>query len=204
MHDLPMGRVGVSSGRRREAKRIKVITDGLKTEFGYFTRLNQLSIDIVEPLARRGFSLDDMLSEAKKIKESGADYDEVCIAVDIDERLDSKRGRQNLEKFLETAREAGVPVYLSNESFEVWLLAHAISVPKRAGKRGEATRMALKQGLLDGRRKKEVVADAISVKSVQKALLEIRRLRKEYGEDVLRVKPMTDVDKMVEKIELLG
>ena len=132
MHDLPMGRVGASSGRRREAKRIKVITDGLKT-----------------------------------------------------------------------AWEAGVSVYLSNESFEVWLLAHAISVPKRAGKRAEATRLALKQGLLDDRRKKEVVADVISANSIRKALLEVKRLRKEYGGDVLRVKPMTDVDKIVEKVELL-
>lgn len=203
MNDLPIGRGRMSEGHRREAKRFKIITDGLKTEEGYFVRLNELSFDTVETVTKKGFSLDEMLEEAKKIKAFGADYDEVCIVLDIDDRLKSRRSKRNLVSFLGDAENAGVPVYLSNESFEVWLLAHKMIVPKRAWKREEATKLAISSGLLDGERHKNVVFEEINSNNVRRALIENDRLRKAYGNNLLKSKPMTDVDKIVGKIELL-
>lgn len=151
MNDLSVGR-GNLSGRRREARRFKVVTNGLKTELGYFVRLDKISSDVIEVEVEKGFSLGGMLDRAKRFKDGGAEYDEVCIVLDVDEQMDNKRSSQNLKKFLEDAMAEGIPVYLSNESFEVWLVAHVMTVPKSAGKREEATRLALENGLLDGER----------------------------------------------------
>ena len=189
--------------RREEAKRFKVITNGTKTEVGYFIRLNRLSIDNIEVETKKGFSLDEMLELAQKIIErSNGGYDEVCIVLDIDGQMDTKKEKIKLNKFIEDAKNAKVPVYLSNESFEIWLLSHKITVPKNASKREIATKLALKEGLLDDERRKQVVEEEITVSSIARALVEALRLRKEYGKDITKSKPTTDVDLLVRKIRL--
>lgn len=189
--------------RREEAKRFKVITNGTKTEVGYFIRLNRLSIDNIEVETKKGFSLDEMLELAQKIiARSNGGYDEVCIVLDIDGQMDTKKEKMKLNKFIEDAKNAKVPVYLSNESFEIWLLSHKITVPKNASKREIATKLALKEGLLDDERRKQVVEEEITVSSIARALVEALRLRKEYGKDIIKSKPTTDVDLLVRKIRL--
>ena len=189
--------------RREEAKRFKVITNGTKTEVGYFIRLNRLSIDNIEVETKKGFSLDEMLELAQKIiARSNGGYDEVCIVLDIDGQMDTKKEKIKLNKFIEDAKNAKVPVYLSNESFEIWLLSHKITVPKNASKREIATKLALKEGLLDDERRKQVVEEEITVSSIARALVEALRLRKEYGKDITKSKPTTDVDLLVRKIRL--
>ena len=189
--------------RREEAKRFKVITNGTKTEVGYFIRLNRLSIDNIEVETKKGFSLDEMLELAQKIiARSNGGYDEVCIVLDIDGQMDTKKEKIKLNKFIEDAKNAKVPVYLSNESFEIWLLSHKITVPKNASKREIATKLALEEGLLDGERRKQVVEEEITVRSIARALVEALRLRKEYGNDITKSKPTTDVDLLVRKIRL--
>lgn len=189
--------------KREEAKRFKIITNGTKTEAGYFVRLNRLSTDNIEVETKKGFSLDEMLKSAQKIiAKSDGGYDEVCIVLDIDEQMDTKKEKARLKKFIENAKDAGVPVYMSNESFEIWLLSHKITVPKSASKREIATKLALKEGLLDGERRKEVVEEEITIGSVKHALMETSRLRKEYGEDITKSKPMTDVDLLVSRVRL--
>ncbi len=189
--------------RREEAKRFKVITNGTKTEVGYFIRLNRLSIDNIEVETKKGFSLDEMLELAQKIiARSNGGYDEVCIVLDIDGQMDTKKEKIKLNKFIEDAKNAKVPVYLSNESFEIWLLSHKITVPKNASKREIATKLALEEGLLDGERRKQVVEEEITVRSIARALVEALRLRKEYGKDITKSKPTTDVDLLVRKIRL--
>ena len=189
--------------RREEAKRFKVITNGTKTEVGYFIRLNRLSIDNIEVEAKKGFSLDEMLEFAQKIiARSNGGYDEVCIVLDIDGQMDTKKEKIKLNKFIEDAKNAKVPVYLSNESFEIWLLSHKITVPRNASKREIATKLALKEGLLDDERRKQVVEEEITVSSIARALVEALRLRKEYGKDITKSKPTTDVDLLVRKIRL--
>lgn len=189
--------------RREEAKRFKVITNGTKTEVGYFIRLNRLSIDNIEVETKKGFSLDEMLELAQKIiARSNGGYDEVCIVLDIDGQMDTKKEKIKLNKFIEDAKNAKVPVYLSNESFEIWLLSHKITVPKNASKREIATKLALKEGLLDDERRKQVVEEEITVSSIARALVEALRLRKEYGKDIIKSKPTTDVDLLVRKIRL--
>ncbi len=189
--------------RREEAKRFKVITNGTKTEVGYFIRLNRLSIDNIEVETKKGFSLDEMLELAQKIiARSNGGYDEVCIVLDIDGQMDTKKEKIKLNKFIEDAKNAKVPVYLSNESFEIWLLSHKITVPKNASKREIATKLALEEGLLDDERRKQVVEEEITVSSIARALVEALRLRKEYGKDITKSKPTTDVDLLVRKIRL--
>jgi len=188
---------------REEARRYKVITNGLKTEYGYFVRLNNLAIDNIEVETKKGLSLDEMLERAKNILvKSDGNYDEVCIVLDIDEQMGNKKERNNLNRFLENAEESKIPVYLSNESFEVWLLSHKIAVPKGVSKRKVATRLALKEGLLNDARRKDVVEEEITKKSILRALKEVSRLRRVYGDNILKSKPMTNVDLLVDKIKL--
>lgn len=191
--------------KREEARRFKVITNGVKTEAGYFVRLDKISIDNIEVETGRGkqFSLDGMLELAKKIiLKSDGNYDEVCIVLDIDGQMDNKKEREKLKRFLEEAEKAGVPVYLSNESFEVWLLAHKITVSKKVSQRGIATSLAVEEGLLDGERSKWVVDEEITANSVKRALVEAMRLRRTYGDNILKDKPTTEVDLFVKKVRL--
>lgn len=189
--------------RREEAKRFKIITNGIKTETGYFVRLNRLSADNIEVETKKGFSLDEMLKLARRIIiRSNGSYDEVCIVLDIDGQMDTKKEKKKLYKFMEGAKSARVPVYLSNESFEIWLLSHKITVPRNASKREIATNIALREGLLNDERRKQVVEEEITASSITHALIEASRLRKEYGKEVTKSKPMTDVDLLVRKIRL--
>lgn len=191
--------------KREEARRFKVITNGVKTEAGYFVRLDKISIDNIEVETGRGkqFSLDGMLELAKKIiLKSDGNYDEVCIVLDIDGQMNNKKEREKLKRFLEEAEKAGVPVYLSNESFEVWLLAHKITVSKKVSQRGIAASLAIEEGLLDGERSKWVVDEEITANSVKRALVEAMRLRRIYGDNILKDKPTTEVDLFVKKVRL--
>lgn len=200
-YEIPTGRGPTGAVRRGEARRFKVITNGLKTEYQYFTVLNRLSLDVIEPETKKGLSLDDMLSLAEQfISRGGGNYDEVCIVLDIDDQMGSKRNRVNLEGFLEEAGAMNVPVYLSNESFEVWLLAHVVTVPKQAENRKVATSLAIQNGLLDNERRKNIVEGVITPESVSRALAEADRLRRTYGDRIMRHKPTTDVDKLVKKV----
>ena len=94
-------------------------------------------------------------------------------------------------------------VCLSNESFEIWLLAHKITIPKDVGNRKKAARQAIDEGILDPGNKKSIVGGALACSDIGHALREADRLRRTYSENILKRKPGTDVDKFVGRIRLI-
>lgn len=201
-YELPVGR-GALGIRQEQAKRYFVITNGVRTETDYFFWLNDIAYDTIDVKSDKGLSLDDMLEIAERIQKKVADdYDGIIIVLDIDDQLDSKKSKKNLKKFLAHAKAIGVTVCLSNESFEIWLLAHKVTVPKDAGDRKKATKQAISEGLLDPSNKKSIVDGALKGTDISHALKETSRLRRTYSENILKCKPGTDVDRFVGKVKL--
>ena len=140
-----------------------------------------------------------MLETAIKIKKN-SDYDEVSIVMDIDQARKDKKEKSNLIDFLTKAEEAGIPVYLSNECFEVWLDCHKITLSRQAAKRKEAQRLARECGMIYEDANKEVNDKEVTKENIERAIKEAARLRKIFGSDILKDAPTTDIDKLMSKI----
>ena len=182
-------------------KRFLIVTDGTITEQGYFERIKRLTHDSIKIISRGSKDIDKLVELAIKMK-NNSDYDYVAIVCDIDQRLQSEKSKKTLANAVSNARRNNVIVSLSNESFEIWLLAHFCQVKSAMKNREQARNAAIKKGIVKGRDGKEIVADKITKESIFAAMAEIRRLRGIYGEDIIVSAPMTDVDKLVAIINL--
>lgn len=184
---------------RNERKRFKIVTNGILTEFGYFTYVGKIANDIIDIKPCHGKSLDEILGIAIKIK-NNSDYDEVDIVIDVDQARKDKKEQSNLIDFLAKAEEAGILVYLSNECFEVWLDCHKITLSRQAAKREEAQRLAIECGMIYEDAKKEVNVGEVTKKNIERAIKEAIRLRRAFGDNILKDAPTTDIDKLMSKI----
>lgn len=202
-YELPVGR-GAQKNSREQAKRFLVITNGVRTESDYFYWLNNYAYDIIEVSTDSGLSLDDILDRAERAKDAEEKYDGIAIVLDIDDQLNDKRSKKNLKQFLSRAKDLDALVCLSNESFEVWLLAHKTTVPKKAGERKVAQELAIQLKILDSKNKKSILDEALQPEDVSRALKEAIRLRKAYSKNILKRKPGTDADLFVGKIRLIN
>lgn len=180
-------------------KRFLIITDGIITEQGYFERIKRLTRDSIRIVSRSSKDIDKLVELAIKMKDN-SDYDHVAIVCDIDQRLQSKKSKKTLIDAISKAERNNIIVSLSNESFEIWLLAHFCRIENVMKNREQAQKIAIKQGIVRGRDGKEIVADRITKDSISVAIKEIERLRGIYGNDIITSAPMTDVDKLVSKI----
>ena len=187
--------------QREEKRRILIVTDGTVTECGYFEKVKKLSLDVIE-IAKRGSKDIDKLVDLAIQRRNRGDYDVVSVVCDIDDRLISQGSRSTLDTAIQEAYRNNIMICLSHESFEVWLLAHAGTVPSAASKRKIASAEAAKRGLVKGRRNKEIVDSKITCESIKCAMKEAERLRATYGNDILKDSPNTDVDKLFRKIQL--
>lgn len=103
--------------------RFLIITDGVMTEQGYFERIKRLTRDSIRIISRGSKDIDKLVELAIKTK-NNSEYDYVAIVCDIDQRLQSERSKQTLINATLNANRNDIIVCLSNESFEIWLLAH--------------------------------------------------------------------------------
>lgn len=179
--------------------RFLIITDGVMTEQGYFERIKRLTRDSIRIISRGSKDIDKLVELVIKTK-NNSEYDYVAIVCDIDQRLQSERSKQTLINATLNANRNDIIVCLSNESFEIWLLAHFCQIKSVMKNREHAQNAAIKQGIVKGRDGKEIVADMITKDSVFTAMNEVERLRGVYGKDVITSAPMTDVDRLVSKI----
>lgn len=188
---------------RELRRRFKVFTDGLETEKHYFNDLNQIAYDVIGVEAKNSADIDKLVNEAIKCRDNG-DYDEVCVVCDIDERLKSPKTKKKLLTALRVARENEIPVYLSHESFDIWLLAHFSIVPACAQDRTQAKQLLVSKGVMIGANHKRFKSEYITTESVKRAKSESARLRKAYnGKNILDpTGPVTDVDQLIKKIRI--
>lgn len=183
---------------REEAGRYLVVTDGVLTEATYFSRLNQLVRDTIVVKKQRHFA--DLLSVACNMKDAGG-FDRVFIVCDIDEHCKNQKSRDVFNVFIRGARDAGITVVCSHESFEVWLLCHKATVPSECKDRKIAQKIAEELGLLRGNNAKLIVDREVSTSSIKRASREAKRLRRAYGGNVLEDGPTTDVDKIIDLLD---
>ncbi len=190
--------------KKAPAKRFFIITNGPATESDYFNYLKAISYDVLDVNTRnRGYGLGDMLADALSTKRDG-DYDYVVVVIDVDDYLKSKKNKNNLNNFISDCNNNGIEVFLSNESFEVWLCAHKKELSNKLAKRSMAAKIASELGITTGNDNKHVVKSEITKQSVQHAIKEVARHRKiNKNKDVLKYKPSTDVDLLVSKITFL-
>lgn len=180
-------------------KRYLIVTDGLLTESGYFEKLKPLVNDALEIVAKNK-DVDILVAEVvRRMKRSS--YDESFIVCDIDERLKHKTSKKKLIDAIGEAGKNGVKVCLSNESFEIWLLAHKVKVSSADGSRGSAHARAVKLGIVCGNNGKEVGDGIMTKDNIQKAIIEAERLKAVYGGDALTSNPNTDVHELVAKLD---
>lgn len=191
------------SKQRVLAKRFLVVTNGQKTERDYFDYLNRIAYDVIEVKTNgRGYSLEKMLDDAKAAIQSN-DFDCVAIVMDVDEYKSSKKNIKKITDFMKEAEANGIEVYLSNESFEIWLCAHKIAISNKLKKREQAAKAAKEAGMTEGNRGKAVVESEITQENINKAINEVARLRKaNKNKRSFFYKPSTDVDLLVRKIIL--
>jgi len=189
--------------KREPRKRFKVFTDGIETEKNYFNDLNRIAYDVIDVKAKNSADIDKLVDEAIKCRDNG-DYDEVCVVCDIDERLKSPKTKGKLLAALRKAQENDIPVYLSHESFDIWLLAHFGVVPACAQNRTQASQLLISKAVMTGAHHKRFKSDFISAPSVKQAKSECTRLRKAYrGKNILEpTGPVTDVDQLIKKIRI--
>lgn len=123
---------------RTTLSRELVVTEGLVTERQYLESLIQelpSSAATVEVKPVGGDPLQ-VLRKSQELQTAaaakGKPYDWACCVVDVDEH-------STLDACIETAREAGIHVVISNVKFEIWLLWHAMD------KRGAQTTRELDQ-----------------------------------------------------------
>lgn len=180
-------------------KRYLIVTDGLLTESGYFEKLKPLINDVLEVVAKNK-DVDDLVDEAIRRMNRGT-FDGVFVVCDVDERLKSEASRKKLMNAMCMAEKNGVRFCLSNESFEVWLLAHITKVNSADGSRGIAHTRALKMGIVCGNNGKEIVDNFMTKDNISRAIDEAKRLKTVYGENVLDSSPNTDVFSILEKLE---
>jgi len=184
---------------RNEAKRFLIVTDGTLTEVTYFERLNQLSDDVI--VAKKVQHFGDLVEKACEMKDNG-NFDKVFIVCDIDEHCSNPRSRKAFEAMLVEAAQFDIEVVCSNEAFEIWILAHKEAVPSTAKSRKVVQTLAKQAGLLTGNNAKLVVAREITSGRVNKACQEAKRLRRAYGSNILEDGPLTEVDKIVDRLNL--
>lgn len=190
---------------RPARRRFKIFTDGTETEKNYFEELNKIVPNVID-ITAKNVDVDKLVNLAIKYRQSehyDAEYDEVCIVCDIDERLKTKKSKTTLAEALSLAEQGGVKVYLSNESFDIWLLAHLGPVPADAQSRKKASRILKEKGVMLGANNKRFQSKYIADEFIAPAIKTCLQLRKTYGRegDVQRaLGPMTDVDILVKSI----
>lgn len=180
-----------------EAERYLVVTDGTLTEKTYFEIVNRLARDVV--LVKKVKHTKDLVSVAIAMRDAG-NFDEVFIVCDVDEHCKNVTSRAAFEALIDEAHKNGIMVLCSHECFEVWLLAHEQKVPSEAKDRRIAQDLTEMAGMLTGNNAKLVVEKKITVKSIEAASLEAKRLRRTYGEKVLDDGPITNIDKLIDRI----
>jgi len=119
---------------RKLSPRFIVACEGRKTEYNYFSVLNQrftgrLRAALV-PVADTGGTAVDVVTRASRKRDADerdgkfrpSEGDRVYAILDVEPHDASKA--QPLSDALQLAQKEGVRVLLSNPSFEVWLLCH--------------------------------------------------------------------------------
>ncbi|MBQ6147764.1 RloB domain-containing protein [Candidatus Saccharibacteria bacterium] len=181
---------------KEERRRFLVATDGERTEVGYFEWLKKKAVDIIYPKYIKG-NLLKVIKRASEIRNKG-NYDLAFVVCDKDQHKETE-----LNAAIKISKGLGVILCISNESFEIWLLAHLDKkVDSKASNRKEAQRMAKTARLVKGDDGKIINESRFSIDMVNKALVEAERLRKTYGSNILESSPTTDVDKVVSRIKL--
>lgn len=183
---------------RKLCNRFLIITDGMITEQGYFERIKRLTRDNITIVARNK-DIDKLVDLAIARKEK-SDYDMVAVICDIDQRLQTKKSKDTLICAMSTARKNNIVMCMSHESFEIWLLAHLGRVKSNMKNRTQAHDACAKNHITKGHDGKEIVVEKINKQSIMAAITEAQRLRAVYGNDIITNSPLTDVDKIVSKI----
>lgn len=186
-------------------RRFKIFTDGTETEKNYFEDLNKITSNVID-VTSKNVDIDKLVDLAIKYQQSeqyDADYDEVCIVCDIDERLKTRKSKTSLLEALSIAKKNNIKTYLSNESFDVWLLAHFGLMSADMQNRTKAGRALKTKGVMTGAKDKRFQRKYITDESVTLAIKTCSQLRKTYGKECAiqdASGPMTDVDILVKSI----
>ena len=189
---------------RKENKRILIVTDGVVTETGYFCRVRDISCDVIDIVPRSSKNTRELINLAINRRDGvSIKYDFVAVVCDVDDKLDTEKSRKQLEKDEKYAKENNVFLCLTNQSFEVWLIAHIQRVPSDAGERKKASNIAKQLGIVTGKRGKVVVANKIDKNTIRQASDEAKRLRKVYGSNIMSSKPITYVDVVIDIIKFV-
>ncbi len=197
-----------SIANRPLRSKFKIFTDGVETEKNYFIDLNKIVPNIIDITAKNE-DVDKLVNLAIAYKQSeqyDGEYDEVCIVCDIDERLKSRKSAISLKNAILLAKQNGINIYLSNESFEVWILAHFGPVPSEAQNRTKASHLLKSMKVMTGAKSKRLLEKYLTAESVKTAIKNCKSLRNAYNceGDILNASgPATDVDKLVKALNTL-
>lgn len=186
---------------RSEYLTLLVITNGKETELSYFRHINRLFKETIKTV----FNNDDVDGLVNQANREATKYDRIYIVIDIDARLCTEANRINLEKAIKSVKGSNIEFILSNESFDIWILAHSgHKVPKAAKDRNTAKELASRNELLLGKNKKHVEMCKVTRETITKAIEEAKRLHKNYDGPIGVIDskgPTTDVDKIIDKLQ---
>jgi hypothetical protein len=106
-------------------ERLLIVCEGRATEPNYLDGLKRFGsipahFAITVKKGRGGTRLEIAESAVQKKNEEGHSFDRVILLMDVEHA----EHRESLERALPLLAKHGIEVFLSNPSFEVWLLAH--------------------------------------------------------------------------------
>lgn len=106
-------------------ERLLIVCEGRATEPNYLDGLKRFGsipahFAITVAKGRGGTRFDIAESAVSKKRELGNNFDRVLLLMDVEHA----EHRESLERALPLLAKHGIEVFLSNPSFEVWLLAH--------------------------------------------------------------------------------
>ena len=118
------------SQKRPARKRVFIFCEGQETEYNYIHKLkieDEIKLkSTVRVQKGKGGSRHQIVQDAvKKKTRFENDFDEFWCVMDV-ERLQSQEHREDLNKAIQIANDHKISLFLSNPTFEVWLLSHFI------------------------------------------------------------------------------